>query len=62
MTELWITSVGVVSWVLAAGLVGIAGSFLVRRRHDLASQASVQGQSPQANVPGTGAPAGRGDL
>ncbi len=34
MTELWVTSVGVVSWVLAAGLVGIAGSFLVRRRNE----------------------------
>ena len=34
MTELWVTSIVIGSWVLAAGLVGIVGSFLAERLGD----------------------------
>ena len=34
MTELWVTSTVVVSWALAAGLVGIAASLLAQRLGD----------------------------
>ena len=34
MTELWVTSTVVVSWVLAAGLAGIIATFLVPRFRD----------------------------
>ena len=44
MTELGVTSIVVGSWVLAAGLVGIAGSFLAERLGDrqLAMQVAEQ--------------------
>ena len=34
MTELWVTSIAVGSWVVAASLVGFVGSFLVHRLGD----------------------------
>ena len=34
MTELWVTSIVVGAWVLAAGLVVVVGSFLVQRLGD----------------------------
>ena len=34
MTELWVTSIVIGSWVLAAGLVALVGSFLAGRRGD----------------------------
>ena len=34
MTELWVTSIVVGSWVLVAGLAGFVGSFLVQRLGD----------------------------
>lgn len=44
MTELWVTSIVIGSWVLAAGLVGIVGSFLAERLGDrqLAMQVAEQ--------------------
>ncbi len=36
MTDLWVTSAVVVSWVIAAGLVGTIASFLVPRLSDRA--------------------------
>ena len=34
MTELWVTSIVVGAWMLAAGLVGVVGSFLAQRLGD----------------------------